>query len=69
MLCTNCANLAVLNTHRICLRCNGMIYSNIAVICDNCSNSEKLCAICLKKIYNAANRVRTKSNCSGCGGK
>lgn len=67
MLCNSCAKLALINTQRACLRCKGIIFSNLAVICDNCSKNEKLCAICLKKIYDATTKQRPKSNCSGCG--
>jgi len=68
MLCNTCTNLASLNAKRVCLRCKGTIYSNLAVICDNCSKNEKMCAVCLKKMYESVGKIRPKSNCSTCGG-
>jgi len=67
MLCLTCSKLSVLSSKRICLRCKGGIYNNMSVVCDNCSNKEQLCSICLKKIFNSNNRIRPKSNCSSCG--
>lgn len=69
MLCNTCNKLSILNSKKTCLRCKGTIYSNIAVICDNCSKNENLCAICLKKLYNTITRQRPKSACSSCGNK
>jgi len=65
MLCNTCSKLASMNTQKTCLRCNSFIYINLSVICDNCSKTEKLCSICLKKLYNPA--VKPKSNCGNCG--
>lgn len=67
MLCNHCSKLAIIHSQRICLRCKNMIYSNLAVVCDNCSKNENLCAICLKKLNNIATKQRVKSGCSGCG--
>jgi len=66
MLCNSCAKLALINANRICVRCKGAITNNLAVICDNCSSKEKLCAICLKKMHNDLSRRAPKS-CKSCG--
>lgn len=66
MLCNHCEKLAFLPNKRICLRCKGNILNNLAVVCDHCSKSENLCAVCLKKLIEYKNK-RVKSNCSSCG--
>lgn len=67
MLCTNCVKLAFLNTKKSCIKCQGMVYTNISVFCDSCSNTEKQCAVCLKKVISEAVRA-LKRGCN-CGGK
>jgi len=67
MLCNNCTKLALINSKRICLRCKSMIYFNLPVVCDNCSKTENLCAICLKRLNSITTKQRPKSGCSGCG--
>lgn len=51
MLCTSCSKLSMMHVSRKCIKCQGQILNNISCICENCSNSEKLCSVCLKKIY------------------
>ncbi len=68
MLCEVCSKLASMPSNRICLRCKGIISNNLSVICDNCSNQERLCAMCLKKLYSISKINRPQSNCSHCGG-
>lgn len=65
MICDRCLKLSNLFTKRNCKKCKAEIYSNIAVLCNNCSNIDKVCAICLKKIVNH-NSLRT---CGKCGNK
>lgn len=67
MLCNACSKLALLTASRTCLRCKGTIFNNISVICDNCSALEKLCSICLKKLYSSNSKQKPRSNCSSCG--
>ena len=67
MLCINCSKLAFVSSPRNCLRCNGTILNNLSVVCDNCSNSERLCSVCLKKMISPAVRNRSRSNCGSCG--
>ncbi len=50
MICTNCSNLVFLNTIKPCVKCRGEIINNLSVICNNCSNATKQCAVCLKRI-------------------
>ena len=67
MLCNSCSKLALMPASRTCVRCKGIIFNNISVVCDNCSNLEKLCSICLKKMYDSGSKQRPRSNCSSCG--
>lgn len=67
MLCTSCARLAILHTKRSCIKCQGAVYQNIAVLCDACSASEKTCAACLKKVISVFDRQK-QSGCN-CGKK
>jgi len=67
MLCSNCSKLATMVTHKKCVRCQGAVYININVLCDNCSNNEKQCAVCIKKIVTNIQRATTKG--CGCGKK
>lgn len=61
MMCPSCTKLAFIYLNKQCLRCQGVVNINIAVICENCSFNDKICTICLKKIQNS-----TQSN-RGCG--
>ena len=36
---------------KICIKCHGEVFNNLSVLCEACSNSEKICAICLKKTF------------------
>lgn len=69
MLCNACSKLVLMNHKRSCLRCKGIISNNLSVVCDNCSALERLCSICLKKLYDTSKSNKIKSNCGGCGGK
>ena len=50
MICSNCSKLAYLYTNKNCLRCQGNVTVNIAVICEVCSANSNNCTICLKNI-------------------
>jgi hypothetical protein len=70
MLCLECIKLAILQTTRICIRCQGTILNNLSCICDNCSNDQKVCSICLKKISigtSGQNKKVLKPGCRSCG--
>lgn len=67
MLCPNCSKLAILHTNKSCVRCQGAVLTNVAVLCDFCSSGSKQCAVCLKKIVSEAERA-LKRGCN-CGGK
>jgi len=70
MFCPACAKLAYLNTKRICVRCQGVILNNISCICDTCSNDNKICSACLKKItVNPASPTAHLLKGCGCGKK
>lgn len=67
MLCTTCSQLIIKNTNKKCGKCNGPVYQNISVLCDNCSISNKTCASCLKKMYTYINK--NVPACPSCGKK
>lgn len=67
MLCPNCTKLAFLQTNKKCMRCQGGVFTNLSVLCEFCSNTEKLCSVCLKKVISQAER--NKGRGCGCGGK
>jgi hypothetical protein len=67
MLCPNCMKLAMLHSNKICVRCQGQIINNISVLCETCSNKEKQCSVCLKKIIPQA--IRNAGRGCGCGHK
>jgi len=64
MMCPSCSKLAFLYTKKSCIRCQGDVIANIAALCEQCSITDKLCSVCLKKIIPAS----SKRGC-GCGGK
>lgn len=65
MMCSSCSRLAFLYTKKICIRCQGEVAVNIAVICEICSIKNKICSVCSKKIQNQPPRT---GGC-GCGKK
>lgn len=71
MFCNQCTKLAILNTNRICMRCQGAINNNLSCICDKCSLEQSLCSICLKKIdINVIqNKTPRRKGCKACGQK
>ncbi len=69
MLCGNCSKLAFLNTNKNCIRCNGDVYNNISVLCETCSNTEKVCSVCIKKTQNISHIKFVKAGCHSCGSK
>ncbi len=50
-------------TKKICARCKGEVLNNLSILCEYCSNSEKKCAICLKK----TNNIQTRNRGCNCG--
>lgn len=64
MICANCSKLAFLYCKKSCLRCQGQVVVNIAVICEVCSAKDNVCTICLKKIQGP-----TRPAGCGCGKK
>lgn len=70
MFCIQCSKLAILNTNRICVRCQGNILNNLSCICDKCSKDQNICSICLKKISSSIgkNHNALRKGCR-CGGK
>lgn len=65
MLCPNCSRLATQQTNKKCNRCQGAVYTNISVLCDQCSNSSQQCAVCLKKIIPLGSMAKKGCNCGG----
>lgn len=65
MLCANCTKLNYLHTKKFCIRCHGDVLTNISVLCEFCSSTEKLCAVCLKKVISPAQRINRNCNCGG----
>lgn len=65
MLCATCSKLAFLVTKRICVRCGMAILNNLSVICDYCSNNDRVCSVCLKKIQSPS--VLRNRGCGRCG--
>lgn len=69
MLCDHCSKLAILHTSdKKCMKCQGKIYCNIAIICDFCSEKDQSCSICLKKVFKTFERQLFKNKGRGCGG-
>jgi hypothetical protein len=64
MLCESCAKLALILKIKYCFRCRKEIKYNLYVICENCSNNNRICGICLKKISKPNKRI-----CDTCGKK
>jgi len=70
MLCLNCQKLNLVLSNKKCVRCNNVINNQLSHICNNCSDTEKICAICLKKIINTNITKNFKFNgCNSCGKK
>jgi len=67
MLCSNCLKLAFMSTNKKCVRCQGALFNNISVLCDNCSETHKQCSVCLKKIV--SQEERNKNRGCGCSGR
>lgn len=69
MFCTNCSKLAFLYTKRSCIRCQAEILNNLSVLCEKCSESEKVCSVCLKKVQNSQTDKYKFSGCVPCKAK
>lgn len=73
MLCSICSKLLRLATNKKCVKCQGSVYNNISIICDICSQNEKACSACLKKVYNNPienpNYHSKTTGCKSCGQK
>lgn len=69
MFCPNCSKLVLLHTKKPCIRCQGNVMNNLSVICEFCSNTDKVCSVCLKKMQNSqADRLKT-AGCGSCRAK
>lgn len=71
MFCTNCSKLVILQSNRVCIRCQGVITNNVSCICDVCSKEQNMCSVCLKHLGLDA-RTKTKTvggGCKACGAK
>ncbi len=62
MICDNCSMLASirLDTEKYCIKCSNIIYINISILCDYCSNINSKCSVCIKNIY----KKNYKKGCS-----
>lgn len=69
MLCTNCSKLALLYTKKSCIKCQGDVLNNISVLCETCSNVDKVCAVCLKKVQTYLVNKLKNGGCSACRNK
>lgn len=67
MLCLNCSKLAYLHTKRVCIRCQGEVLNNISVLCEFCSKTDNVCAVCIKKIPTATDKKNI--GCGPCSAK
>lgn len=65
MMCVSCSRLAFLYTKKSCVRCQGQVLVTVAVLCEVCSLTDKVCSVCLKKVNT---NPPIKRGC-GCGGK
>lgn len=66
MLCPNCSKLVFLNTKRKCVRCQNEVLNNISVLCETCSNVDKICSVCLKKTNNPEMKKLSHGGCGSC---
>jgi hypothetical protein len=48
------------------MSCKGAVYNNISVLCESCSNNNKCCAACLKKVYSGLENPLYKNYMGGC---
>lgn len=65
MICNNCINLLFKPKQKTCIKCSKQINIDLLKLCDQCSTSESLCSVCMKKIL-PKNYFR---GCKGCGRK
>lgn len=69
MFCITCSKLVILQSNKICLNCQGIVNNNISVLCEFCSNSEKICSVCLKRVNNSAVDKFKNAGCFSCRAK
>ena len=69
MLCAACARLAQSHGQKTCLRCQATIYSTLTVLCEPCSSTNRMCAVCLKKMPDLKTVAigNRKIGCNSCG--
>lgn len=67
MLCSNCSKLSFLYTNKICIKCQSAVLNNISVLCEQCSSSNLICSVCLKKIINNNSISNKIGGCKSCG--
>jgi transposase len=68
MFCSACLKLAKFVTRKKCIKCQAEVLNNISVLCEQCSNSQKICSVCLKKIVDQLKQLRHRG-CGRCGHK
>ncbi len=63
MFCTNCSKLLFSSRTRKCVKCGRETPDNLSVLCATCSDKNKQCSVCLKKIQNFP--LKRGCNCGG----
>lgn len=66
MLCPTCTKLAFQYTKKLCLRCQAPVTKSICALCELCSNSDKQCSACLKKLQNSSVKKHYYGGCGNC---
>lgn len=69
MFCQNCTKLVLLHTKKTCIKCHGEVLINICVLCESCSNTDKKCAVCLKKTDSSFAKKLSTYGCNACRSK
>lgn len=67
MMCPTCSKLAYQVTNKKCIKCQGAVFNTLSVLCDLCSNTNKNCSVCLKKVDNSAVKKHYYAGCKACG--
>lgn len=69
MICLNCEKLAFSQQNKKCINCSADINYKQHVLCNSCSEQQKVCCVCIKKIFKQEN-LKFKSfssKCNTCG--
>jgi len=67
MLCESCGKLSFLHIKKSCMKCQGAVLINIALLCEPCAISAKSCSACLKKIHSQLTSKKISPGCKSCG--